>query len=88
MSIDPHKPHAGDAGPERGFSVSEFETRLARAQSAMADLGVDGLFLTTEPEIRYFTGFLSRFWLSPTRPWFLLVPIDRQTCRDRSVDWP
>jgi Xaa-Pro dipeptidase len=73
MSIDPHKPHAGDAGPERGFSVSEFETRLARAQSAMADLGVDGLFLTTEPEIRYFTGFLSRFWLSPTRPWFLLV---------------
>jgi Xaa-Pro dipeptidase len=63
-----------ETGPERGFQVSEFEARLARAQSAMADLGVDGLFLTTEPEIRYFTGFLSRFWLSPTRPWFLLVP--------------
>ncbi|EDQ32563.2 Xaa-Pro aminopeptidase [Hoeflea phototrophica DFL-43] len=73
MSLDPHHPKA-EAGPGRGFPVSEFESRLARAQSAMADLGVDGLFLTTEPEIRYFTGFLSRFWLSPTRPWFLLVP--------------
>lgn len=40
----------------------------------MVEAGVDGLFLTTEPEVRYFTGFLSRFWLSPTRPWFLLVP--------------
>lgn len=73
MSLDPHYPKA-ETGPERGFPVSEFETRLAWAQSAMADLGVDGLFLTTEPEVRYFTGFLSRFWLSPTRPWFLLVP--------------
>ena len=40
----------------------------------MAKEGLDGLLLTTEPEIRYFTGFLTRFWLSPTRPWFLLVP--------------
>lgn len=40
----------------------------------MAKTGFDGLLLTTEPEIRYFTGFLSRFWLSPTRPWFLLIP--------------
>jgi Xaa-Pro dipeptidase len=74
MSAVPHKPSTGETVPERGFQVSEFEARLARAQSAMAELGVDGLFLTTEPEIRYFTGFLSRFWLSPTRPWFLLVP--------------
>ncbi len=73
MSLDPHHPKA-ETGPERGFPASEFESRLARAQSAMADLGVDGLFLTTEPEVRYFSGFLSRFWLSPTRPWFLLVP--------------
>lgn len=74
MSIDPHGKPAGETGPERGFSLSEFEARLLRAQSAMAAQGLDGLFLTTEPEIRYLTGFLSRFWLSPTRPWFLLVP--------------
>jgi Xaa-Pro dipeptidase len=63
-----------DGAPERGFAVSEFEQRLAKAQAGMANAGFDGLLFTTEPEIRYFTGFLTRFWLSPTRPWFLLVP--------------
>lgn len=33
------------------------------------------LLLTTEPEFRYFTGFLTQFWQSPTRPWFLLLPV-------------
>lgn len=74
MSKDPNEQPAGEHAPARGFPVSEFEARLARAQAAMADAGLDGLLLTTEPEIRYFTGFLTRFWLSPTRPWFLLVP--------------
>jgi Xaa-Pro aminopeptidase len=60
--------------PTRGFSTPEFECRCARAQSLMAQTGTDALLLTTEPEIRYFTGFLSRFWLSPTRPWFLILP--------------
>jgi Xaa-Pro aminopeptidase len=59
---------------DRGFPVGEYQARLHRAQTMMnaADLGA--LFLTTEPEIRYFTGFLTRFWESPTRPWFLVVP--------------
>lgn len=35
---------------------------------------VTALWLTTEPEIRYFSGFLTQFWQSPTRPWFLVVP--------------
>jgi Xaa-Pro dipeptidase len=38
--------------------------------------GIDALWLTTEPEIRYFSGFLTQFWQSPTRPWFMVVPID------------
>lgn len=40
----------------------------------MAQHDLAALLLTTEPEIRYFTGFLTRFWESPTRPWFLIVP--------------
>ena len=56
------------------FQESEFETRTARAQAAMASAGLAGLLLTTEPEVRYFTGFLSRFWESPARPWFVVVP--------------
>ncbi|MCR8546470.1 Xaa-Pro peptidase family protein [Salipiger sp. P9] len=57
------------------FPESEFRARLSAAQAQMARAGRDALLLTTEPEIRYFTGFLTRFWESPTRPWFLVVPV-------------
>jgi len=63
--------------PARGFPDTEYRDRLTRAQQAMARAGLGALLLTTEPEIRYFTGFLTRFWESPTRPWFLVVPVDR-----------
>ena len=59
----------------RGFPQAEYEGRLARAQARMADEGLGALLLTTEPEVRYFTGFLTRFWESPSRPWFLIVPL-------------
>jgi Xaa-Pro aminopeptidase len=59
----------------RGFDQVEFETRTARAQNLMAEFGLEALLLTTEPEIRYFTGFLTRFWESPTRPWFVIIPV-------------
>ena len=60
--------------PTRGFERNEFEERVARAQARMAQTGIEALLLTTEPEVRYFTGYLTRFWESPTRPWFLFVP--------------
>ncbi len=62
--------------PARGFSVSEFEQRTHRAQRMMRELKIDAMLLTTEPYVRYFTGFFTQFWLSPTRPWFLVVPLD------------
>lgn len=62
--------------PERGFLITEFAQRLGRAQRGMARAGLDALLLTTEPEVRWFTGFLTEFWQSPTRPWFLVVPRD------------
>ncbi|MBO9445271.1 Xaa-Pro peptidase family protein [Ruegeria sp. R14_0] len=58
----------------RGFDATEFAARTDRAQSMMQAAGLSALLLTTEPEIRYFTGYLTRFWESPTRPWFLIVP--------------
>ncbi len=58
----------------QGFSTDEHRARVARAQTLMAGDGLAALLLTTEPEIRYFSGFLTRFWESPTRPWFLIVP--------------
>ncbi|MCI5112533.1 MAG: Xaa-Pro peptidase family protein [Marivita sp.] len=60
--------------PSRGFPVSEFEARTKAAQALMAEHELSALLLTTEPEIRYYTGFLTRFWESPTRPWFLVLP--------------
>ena len=62
--------------PTRGFPTSEFEHRTAAMQSAMRDSEVDAVLLTTEPNVRYFSGFFSQFWESPTRPWFLVIPAD------------
>ena len=56
------------------FEPAEFHARVARAQAGMEAASLDALLLTTEPEVRYFTGYLTRFWESPTRPWFLIVP--------------
>ncbi|MCF6430175.1 Xaa-Pro peptidase family protein [Leisingera sp. MMG026] len=60
--------------PMRGFPDAEFAARTQKAQALMAQQGLDGLLLLTEPEVRYFSGFHTLFWQSPTRPWFLFVP--------------
>lgn len=62
------------AKPPRGFSESEYKTRGENAQRLMATQNIDAIVLTTEPDIRYFTGFFTRFWQSPTRPWFVILP--------------
>jgi len=59
---------------ERGFSTQEFEQRLIKAQAVMRQYKLDGILLTTPQNIRYFTGYDSQFWESPTRPWFVVVP--------------
>ncbi|MDC0538769.1 Xaa-Pro peptidase family protein [Planktomarina temperata] len=58
----------------QGFETTEFKARLTRAQSRMNAADLDAILLTTEPDIRYFTGYLTRFWESPCRPWFLVLP--------------
>jgi Xaa-Pro aminopeptidase len=56
------------------FTVAEFEKRMSFAQSAMSKAGLDAILLCTEAELRYFSGFRTQFWQSPTRPWFLVLP--------------
>lgn len=60
--------------PVRGFTGAEFASRVQRAQRAMREYELDALLVTTPPNIRYFSGFDTQFWESPTRPWFLVVP--------------
>jgi Xaa-Pro aminopeptidase len=64
---------------DRGFGPEEFELRLARAQAAMTRDELDALVVTTAPNVRYFTGFNTQFWESPTRPWFIVVPRGSRT---------
>ena len=60
--------------PPHGFELTEFESRLARAQTRMTHDELDALVVTTAPNVRYFTGFNTQFWESPTRPWFVVIP--------------
>jgi Xaa-Pro aminopeptidase len=41
----------------------------------MQKAGLGALLLTSEPDLRYFTGYLTRFWESPCRAWYLIVPV-------------
>ncbi|OIN12312.1 M24 family metallopeptidase [Oceanisphaera psychrotolerans] len=89
--------------PSRGFNQQEFEQRTIRAQKVMHDMKLDAMIFTTEPNVRYFTGFHSQFWQSPTRPWFVVVPAEgkpiaiipeigakgmSQTWIDTVITWP
>ena len=47
---------------------------MSRVQRVMHDRSIDAILLTTEPDVRYFSGFHTQFWESPTRPWFLILP--------------
>lgn len=60
--------------PARAFARSEFECRLERAQRILVEHRLDAVFVTTPHNVRYFSGFDSQFWESPTRPWFVVVP--------------
>ena len=60
--------------PSLGFDQDEYEKRTALLQAYMARTDVAAALFTTEAELRYFTGFRTLFWQSPTRPWFLFIP--------------
>jgi Xaa-Pro aminopeptidase len=60
--------------PAPPFAAAEYATRVAALQAGMAQAGIGALLLTTPPDIFYVTGFLTRFWESPARPWFVIVP--------------
>jgi Xaa-Pro dipeptidase len=38
---------------------------------------LDAVLLTGPANIRYFSGFETQFWESPTRPWYVIIPLAR-----------
>ncbi len=57
------------------FPAQEYRERMTRLQAGMDAQGLAALLLTAPADIFYVTGFLTRFWESPARPWFLVVPL-------------
>ena len=60
---------------EYGFLNEEFEIRLKRAQNLLYSSKLDAILITLPSNLRYFSGIDTHFWESPTRPWFLVVPL-------------
>ena len=60
---------------EYGFSNEEFENRLERTQDLLYEEKLDALLISNPSNLRYFTGINTDFWESPTRPWFLVIPL-------------
>ena len=60
---------------EYGFSIEEFEIRIERARELLHENKLDALLMTIPANLRYFTGIDTHFWESPTRPWFLVLPL-------------
>ena len=58
------------------FEDIEFENRTLNTQKLMKENNLDAILLTTEAEFRYYSGFRTPFWQSPTRNWYLIIPRD------------
>jgi Xaa-Pro aminopeptidase len=64
------------ADPGWEFSPVEYRRRIEAIRHRMIVAGVACLFLTSEKNIRYVTGFHSQTWISPTRPRYVLLPVE------------
>jgi len=58
------------------FPDSEYEARYNKLRALMPDLGVEAVILTTETDIRYFTGFKTVIFRLKMRPMFAILPAD------------
>lgn len=56
------------------FPAAEYRRRIQAMQREMSDANLDALLLSTPADVFYTTGFLTRFWESPARPWYVVVP--------------
>ena len=54
--------------------TSEYRERLSRVQAEMATAGLDALFITSEDNFRWLTGFNAPVWQNLTRPRYCIVP--------------
>ena len=53
----------------------EYERRCERLRKLLVASRLDALVVTAEANLRYFTGFAPHLYVSPTRPWFAVLPL-------------
>jgi Xaa-Pro dipeptidase len=66
--------------PYLTFAKSEFEARIERTRLKMAEAGLDSLFITSEHNFRYLTGYILQSPVQQARPRFFIVPLDGEPC--------
>lgn len=60
--------------PIPDIQMDEYKARTKRIQSALAAQKCDALFVTSEDNVQYLTGYRSPVWNNLTRPRYLIVP--------------
>src|SRR3954471_7989024 len=61
-----------------GFEVAEYEARVRRAREILAQHDLSGFLLCDENNYKYFTGHRTQFFVSKSRPMYVVVPRDGQ----------
>jgi Xaa-Pro aminopeptidase len=56
------------------ITQDEYRARTAKVQQILTERGCDALFLTSEDNVQYLTGYRSPAWNNLTRPRYLIVP--------------
>ena len=83
--------------PPPPISADEHRARVAAAQERMAGERLDALFITSEDNYRYLTGFNAPVWQNLTRPRYcvvpakgepiLIIPTGNAVIAHRSAEW-
>ena len=63
----------------RGFPRSEFEKRFEWIRQRMSRQDLEAIVLTSPNEIYYYTGLETQFFVSPSRPYYLILTPRRDT---------
>jgi Xaa-Pro dipeptidase len=74
--VSPRRLDQPPAEPGWEFPPAEYRRRVEAIRQRMIAADLDCLFLTSEKNIRYLTGFQSQTWVSPTRPRYVLLPVE------------
>jgi Xaa-Pro dipeptidase len=72
--------------PYLSFAKPEFESRAEHTRLKMAEAGLDSLFITSEHNFRYLTGYILQSPVQQARPRFLHCPARRRTVRSRAAN--